>query len=48
MSPITAETLFHQITSLPLSEKEKLRALLDEQIQNPDVETNGANYRTKV
>jgi hypothetical protein len=42
MSPITAETLFHQITSLPFSEKVKLRALLDDQLQNPEVETNGA------
>jgi hypothetical protein len=40
MSPKTAETLIHQITSLPFSEKVKLRALLDDQLQNPEVETN--------
>jgi hypothetical protein len=40
MSQITAEALFHQITSLPFSEKVELRALLDEQLQNPDVVTN--------
>jgi uncharacterized protein DUF5678 len=40
MSPINAETLLHQITSLPFSEKVKLRALLDEQLQNTDVVTN--------
>ncbi len=40
MSRITAETLIHQITSLPFSEKVKLRALLGEQLQNPDVVTN--------
>jgi hypothetical protein len=41
MSQITAETLFHQITSLPISEKVKLRTLLDDQLQNPEVETEG-------
>jgi hypothetical protein len=40
MSQITAETLIHQITSLPFSEKMKLHALLDEQLKNPDVATN--------
>jgi hypothetical protein len=41
MSQITAETLLHQITSLPISEKVKLRALLDDQLKNSNVETNG-------
>jgi hypothetical protein len=41
MSQMTAETLLHQITLLPFGEKVKLRALLDEQLQNPDVATNG-------
>jgi hypothetical protein len=41
MSQITAETLLHQITSLPISEKVKLHALLDAQLKNPGIETNG-------
>jgi hypothetical protein len=41
MSQITAETPLHQITSLPISEKVKLGALLDDQLKNPNVETNG-------
>jgi hypothetical protein len=41
MSQITAETLFRQITSLPFSEKLKLRALIDEHLKNPDVTTSG-------
>src|SRR5262245_29696549 len=41
MSQITAETLFHQITSLPpISEKVNLRSLLDDQLKNPEDETN--------
>jgi|SRR5262245_39770776 len=37
MSQITAESLFDQIASLPVSEKMKLCALLDEHLQNLDV-----------
>jgi hypothetical protein len=36
MSQVTAETLLNQIASLPISEKVKLRALLDEHLKNPD------------
>jgi hypothetical protein len=48
MSQITAETLFHQITSLPFSEMVKLRALLDDQLQNPEVETNRVKLVKRV
>ncbi|HKQ79706.1 MAG TPA: hypothetical protein VJ810_38790 [Blastocatellia bacterium] len=48
MSQITAETLFHQITSLPLSEKVKLRALLDEWLQNTEIVTNRVKLVKRV
>ena len=41
MSQVTAEMLLNQIASLPISEKVKLHALLDDQLQNPEVETEG-------
>jgi len=44
MSQMTAETLLDQISSLPVSEKVKLRALLDDQLKNPDVAPNGVKF----
>src|SRR5688572_29932311 len=44
MSHATAETLLPQIASLPISEKVKLRQLLDEQLRNPDSTKNGVKF----
>lgn len=44
MSELTAETLINQITSLPLSEKVKLRAMIDDQLKNPDAAPNGVKF----
>ncbi|MGH8596490.1 MAG: DUF5678 domain-containing protein, partial [Gammaproteobacteria bacterium] len=44
MSEMTADMLFNQITLLPVSEKQKLRALLDMQLQNPIEATNGVKF----
>jgi len=41
MLGMTADMLFNQITLLPVSEKLKLRELLDTQLQNPIEATNG-------
>ena len=44
MSEMTVESLFNQITVLPVSEKLKLRALLDAQLKNPAGATNGVKF----
>src|SRR5262245_12429929 len=44
MSQTTAETLMTQITSLPVSEKVKLRQLLDEQLSAPEATKNGVKF----
>jgi len=44
MPQITAESLFDQIASLPVSEKMKLRALLDEHLKNLDVTASGVKW----
>jgi hypothetical protein len=44
MSQTTAETLLPQISSLPISEKVKLRQLLDEQLRNPEAMKNGVTF----
>src|SRR5262245_35692784 len=41
MSQMTADKLLSEISSLPISEKVKLRALLDDQLKKSDVVTNG-------
>lgn len=41
MSEMTADALFNQITLLPVSEKLKLRALIDAQLKNPAEAANG-------
>lgn len=41
---MTAETLFNQITSLPVNEKIKLRDLLDEELKNPVEPANGVKF----
>ena len=48
MSQVTAETLLNQIASLPISEKVKLRALLDEHLKNPDVTASGAELAKPI
>jgi hypothetical protein len=48
MSQMTAETLFHQITSLPFSEKMELRVLLDEHLKNPDVAASGVKLAKPI
>jgi Family of unknown function (DUF5678) len=44
MSQTTVEALINQINSLPISEKVKLRAMLDDQLKNPAVATNGVKF----
>jgi hypothetical protein len=44
MSEMTAETLFNQITVLPVGEKLKLRAWLDADLKNPDEAANGVKF----
>jgi hypothetical protein len=44
MSQSKVEMLLDQINSLPLSEKVKLRAMLDDQLKNPVVATNGIKF----
>lgn len=44
MSEMTVESLFNQITVLPVSEKLKLRALLDAQLKNPAGVANGVKF----
>jgi hypothetical protein len=48
MSQVTAETLLNQIASLPISEKVKLRALLDEHLKNPDVTASGVKLAKTI
>jgi len=48
MSQVTAETLLNQIASLPISEKVKLRALLDEHLKNPDVTASGVKLAKPI
>jgi len=44
MPQMTAETLFDQIAALPVGEKMKLRAMLDDQLKNPDVTASGVKF----
>jgi len=44
MSEMTVETLFNQISVLPVGEKVKLRAMLDAQLKNPAETTNGVKF----
>jgi Family of unknown function (DUF5678) len=44
MSELTAETLLNQITLLPVSEKFKLRALLDAQLRDTGDPANGVKF----
>jgi hypothetical protein len=48
MSQVTAETLLNQIASLPISEKVKLHALLDEHLKNPDVTASGVKLAKPI
>jgi Family of unknown function (DUF5678) len=44
MSQTADETLLNQISSLPISEKVKLRALIDDQLKYPAGATNGVKF----
>jgi hypothetical protein len=48
MSQITAEMLLEQISSLPVSEKVKLRAWLDEHLQNLNSRTSGVKWAKPI